>query len=177
LFSIQQQGMMREETLQKAQQLLTACRKRCHSIAVAESCTGGLLSAYLTAVPGSSDVFTCGFVTYSNAAKIAMLGVDAELIALHGAVSKQVAVAMAGGTLRHAKASLVAAVTGVAGPGGGSEQKPIGLVHIAAATRQGDFASSVLHLEQRYGFLPRDDVRERAVADALRLMAEATQGG
>jgi nicotinamide-nucleotide amidase len=117
--------------------LADALRARCWRIATAESCTGGLIAATCTALAGSSDWFECGFVTYSNAAKTEQLGVEALLIAQHGAVSEPVVRAMAEGALLHSPADLVVAVTGVAGPGGGSADKPVGLVWLATAQRGG----------------------------------------
>lgn len=117
--------------------LLAACRAKAFTLATAESCTGGLLSALLTEIPGSSDVFTHGFITYANAAKTAILGVNPALITQHGAVSEPVARAMAEGALRASGAALAVAITGVAGPGGGTAAKPVGLVYIAVATRAG----------------------------------------
>ena len=119
--------------LTKAAALLDAARERGELIATAESCTGGLLAATLTAIPGSSDVFERGFVTYSNASKSEMLGVPVWLIERHGSVSEDVARAMVGGALTHSRATLAVAVTGIAGPSGGTHEKPVGLVHLAAA--------------------------------------------
>lgn len=150
-----------------ASALLEQARARALRIATAESCTGGLVAAVLTAIPGSSDVVERGFVTYSNEAKTEMLGVPAELIARKGAVSMEVALAMAEGALRHARADVVVAVTGVAGPGGGSDVKPVGLVHIACARRGG----ARLHEECRFGDVGRNGVREASVRAALALMA------
>lgn len=147
--------------------LLEACRARGLKLATAESCTGGLIAAVLTEVPGSSDVFDRGFVTYSNAAKTAMLGVAAGLIATYGAVSREAAEAMAQGALAASDADLAVAVTGVAGPGGGSAAKPVGLVHLAAARRGGP----MLHREMRYGDLSRGAIRRAAVHDAVSLLA------
>lgn len=137
------------------------------TITTAESCTGGLIAASLAAVPGASVALERGFVTYSNEAKIEMLGVPADLIRSHGAVSREVAIAMAEGALSHSPADLAVAVTGIAGPGGGSEHKPIGLVHIAAARRNG----ARQHQEMRYGDVGRHEVQARTVADALRLLS------
>ena len=148
-----------------ASALLEQARARGLRIATAESCTGGLIAAALTAIPGSSDVVERGFVTYSNEAKTEMLGVPAELIARKGAVSMEVALAMAEGALRHARADVVVAVTGVAGPGGGTDAKPVGLVHIACARRGG----ARLHEECRFGEIGRDGVREASVRAALAL--------
>jgi nicotinamide-nucleotide amidase len=138
-------------------------------IATAESCTGGLVAGLLTEVPGSSAVVDRGFVTYSNEAKADMLGVPTDLIARHGAVSEPVARAMAEGALAGSRADVSVAITGIAGPGGGSAEKPVGLVHFARATRGGGTA----HLERRYGDLGRAIVRERAVEDALALLEAA----
>src|SRR3982751_3041231 len=120
-----------------ARSLLDLCRSRKLTIATAESCTGGLVAAALTAIPGSSDVVDRGFVTYSNAAKTEMLGVPADLIATHGAVSEPVARAMAEGALSRSNADVAVAITGIAGPDGGSDAKPVGLVHLAAARNGG----------------------------------------
>jgi nicotinamide-nucleotide amidase len=149
-----------------AAHLLEACRARGLMLATAESCTGGLVAAALTEIAGSSAVFDRGFVTYSNEAKTAMLGVPAELIAEHGAVSREVAEAMARGAINASEADIAVAVTGVAGPGGGTAAKPVGLVHLAAARRGG----SVLRREMRYGGLGRAAIRRQSVADALRLV-------
>jgi nicotinamide-nucleotide amidase len=135
-------------------------------IATAESCTGGLIAAAITAVPGASAALERGFVTYSNEAKTEMLGVPAALIDERGAVSREVALAMVEGALKHSRADLAVAVTGIAGPDGGTPEKPVGLVHIAAARRDG----ARLHEEKRYGELDRHEIRGRTVADALRLL-------
>ena len=149
-----------------AADVLAACRDKGELIATAESCTGGLVAAALTAVPGSSDVFERGFVTYSNAAKSEMLGVPFWLIEKHGAVSEDVARAMAGGALTHSRASLVVAVTGIAGPGGGTPEKPIGLVHFAAGRPDGPMH----HERVVFGDLGRAEVRRRSVERALTLL-------
>lgn len=151
----------------RAQALLSAYEAAGLRIATAESCTGGLVAGLLTAVPGSSAVVDRGFVTYSNAAKTDMLGVPADLIAAEGAVSEAVARAMAEGALARSEAQAAVAITGVAGPGGGSAPKPVGLVHLALAF-QGE---ATTHLERRYGDLGRDEIRRRAVEDALGLLA------
>src|ERR1700704_736810 len=117
------------QLMEQAVALLEACRTCGETLATAESCTGGLLAATLTAIPGSSDVFERGFVTYSNAAKSEMLGVPFWLIERHGAVSEDVARAMAGGALTHSHATLAVSVTRIAGPDGGSADKPVGLVY------------------------------------------------
>ena len=127
--------MQDDPLLTLATDVLAACRRAGQTVAVAESCTGGLIAAALTAVPGSSDVVDRGFVTYSNAAKNEMLGVPAALIATHGAVSAEVAQAMASGALAHSNAGLAVAVTGIAGPAGGTPDKPVGLVFVAVEKR------------------------------------------
>ncbi|MAA97579.1 MAG: damage-inducible protein CinA [Stappia sp.] len=133
-------------------------------IATAESCTGGLIAALLTDVPGSSAVVDRGFVTYSNEAKTEMIGVPAELIEAHGAVSREVALAMVEGALAASRADLAVAVTGVAGPGGGSREKPVGLVHFGFARRGGE----VHHLEERFDpELGRSGIRLATVAIAF----------
>ena len=152
-----------------ASQLIALCRARGLLIATAESCTGGLLAAAITAVPGSSDVFERGFVTYSNAAKSGMLGVPEALISAEGAVSEAVARAMAEGALRHSAAHVSAAITGIAGPGGGSPAKPVGLVHFAIATR----GAATTHLRKEFGDAGRDKVRRLSVETALGMMLRA----
>jgi nicotinamide-nucleotide amidase len=119
----------------KARQVLEACRRRGLTVATAESCTGGLIAGTLTEIAGSSDVVERGFVTYSNQAKMELLGVSEKSLAKHGAVSETVARAMAEGALRHAPVDIAVSVTGIAGPGGGSPAKPVGLVHLACARR------------------------------------------
>ena len=125
--------MLPDATLNEAEALLAACRSKGIMLATAESCTGGLIAAALTAIAGSSDVVDRGFVTYSNEAKNQMIGVPMPLIDTHGAVSEQVAAAMADGALARSRAAIVVAVTGVAGPGGGSADKPVGLVWFGLA--------------------------------------------
>ncbi len=148
--------------------LLALYRARRLRIATAESCTGGMIAAVLTDIAGSSDVFERGFVTYSNEAKTEMLGVPAELIAKFGAVSEQVAREMAAGALRHARADAAIAVTGVAGPGGGSKEKPVGLVYLAVARKGGE-----ARCERQMFPGGRAEIRRATVARALELLAEA----
>lgn len=148
--------------------VLASARARGLRIATAESCTGGLVAAALTAIAGSSDAVDRGFVTYSNEAKVEMLGVDPTLIARVGAVSREVAVAMAEGAVRHSRADLAVAITGIAGPGGGSAEKPVGLVHFACARK----SRETLHAARRFGDIGRDRVRAEAVKLALRLLME-----
>jgi len=156
--------------LAEAEALLALCRAGGLRIATAESCTGGLVAAALTAIAGSSDVVERGFVTYSNEAKAELLGVPADLIARFGAVSEEVARAMAEGAVARAPVDLAVSVTGVAGPGGGSAAKPVGLVHFGLARR----GARTLH--ERH-VLPGDraGVRYRSVAIALRLLTTAAR--
>ena len=149
--------------------LIKAARANGHMIACAESCTGGLLGAGITAVPGSSDIFDRGFITYSNAAKAEMLGVDPATIAAHGAVSEEVAAQMAAGALGRSAATLAMSITGVAGPGG-SEHKPEGRVCFALATPAGTRTETV-----EFGAIGRAQVRAAAVEHALALLIGAVQ--
>jgi len=152
--------------------LLDLCRMRKLTIATAESCTGGLVAGALTDIPGSSDVIDRGFVTYSNDAKRVMLGVNATTLATFGAVSKETATQMAVGALERAGVDLAVATTGIAGPGGATPGKPVGLVHFAVAARDG----RIVHREQRYGAIGRTAVRERSVVEALRMLLELARG-
>jgi nicotinamide-nucleotide amidase len=149
-----------------AKRVLDLFRARGLKAATAESCTGGLVAAALTEIAGSSDVLDCGFVTYSNEAKRAMLGVPASTLKRHGAVSGETAAAMAAGALKHSHADVAVAITGIAGPGGGSKDKPVGLVYFAAASRDG----RRLALARRFGGIGRRQVRLRSVAEALQLL-------
>jgi nicotinamide-nucleotide amidase len=151
------------ELLQQATEILAAARAKKLTIATAESCTGGLISSVLTEVAGSSDVFERGFVTYSNTAKMDFLGVPQEMLDAHGAVSSQVAQAMAQGAIRNSRANLAIAVTGIAGPGGGSADKPVGLVFIAVPGQV---------QEHRFGDIGRSEVRLATVKAALALLAK-----
>ncbi|MDY6923526.1 MAG: CinA family protein [Pseudomonadota bacterium] len=154
-----------------ARQVLDAAAARGLMIVTAESCTGGLVAGALTAVAGSSAVVERGFVTYSNASKSALLGIPAGLIDEHGAVSAVVARAMAEGALTRSAAAVSVAVTGIAGPGGGSAEKPVGLVHFAAAGPAG-----LVHLERRFGDIGREAVRLESVRAALRLLLDRIGG-
>ncbi len=140
-------------------------------IATAESCTGGLIAGALTEIPGSSAVVDRGFVTYTNEAKQQMIGVAAGTLDRHGAVSKETALEMAQGALDHSRAALAVAVTGIAGPGGGSDRKPVGLVHLAAKRRSG----ALLHREMRYGDIGRTEIRLATVKTALEMLLEISQ--
>ena len=157
--------------IEQATALLELCRRKGLRIATAESCTGGLVAATLTEIPGSSDVVERGFVTYSNEAKQAMLGVPAATIGKFGAVSRETAEAMAAGALKNAPADLVASVTGIAGPGGGSANKPVGLVHFTAASRRG----GLIHREKRFGDIGRAQVRHASVIEALAMLRELAE--
>ena len=137
--------------------------------ATAESCTGGLVSGALTAVAGSSAVLDRGFVTYSNEAKSDLLGVTQDLLARFGAVSEPVARSMAAGAVERSRALVSVSITGIAGPGGGSADKPVGLVHFAAIGPSG----AVVHLERRFGDIGRDAVRLESVRVALALLTAA----
>jgi nicotinamide-nucleotide amidase len=159
------------ELIERASELLDLCRARKLKIAAAESCTGGLVAATLTEIAGSSDVFERGFVTYSNEAKIAMLGVPASVLEAHGAVSRETAEAMAEGALAHAPADLAVSITGIAGPGGAVAGKPVGLVHFGGASRGGQR----LHRERRYGSIGRAQVRHASVLEALAMLRELAE--
>ncbi|MDX0953189.1 nicotinamide-nucleotide amidohydrolase family protein [Sinorhizobium medicae] len=153
---------------QKARHIIRDFTARGLKLATAESCTGGLIVGALTEVAGSSSVIDRGFVTYSNEAKIEMLGVAGETLAAHGAVSRETAVEMALGTVTNSASDFAVAVTGIAGPSGGSAEKPVGLVHLAAAGRDG----AMRHREMRYGDLGREAIRLATVRTALDLVAE-----
>lgn len=149
--------------------LLDAMRVRGMKLATAESCTGGLIAGALTEIAGSSDVLERGFVTYSNMAKTDLIDVQADLIARVGAVSREVAIAMAEGALSRSFADIAVAVTGVAGPGGGSSEKPVGLVHLAVARR----GRPTQHRECRFGDIGRHEIRIETVKAALTLVENA----
>ncbi len=157
---------MSPEIRDRAEATLAACRAARLAVASVESCTGGLLASALTAVPGSSDIFERGFVTYSNSAKNESTSVPLDMIDAYGAVSEPVARAMAEGGLRHSRADIAVGITGVAGPGGGSAGKPVGLVHIAAARRGG----ATLHVRRVFPG-GRTAVREASVLVGLDLIA------
>lgn len=158
-----------EETRTLATSVLEHCRALGWKAATAESCTGGLIAGALTEIAGSSDVVDRGFVTYSNEAKMQMLGVSPETLAAHGAVSEQTARAMASGALANSDATVTVAVTGVAGPGGGSTEKPVGLVHFAAATSNGIVADHLIFEGDRGA------VRHQTVLHALKMMLARTE--
>jgi competence/damage-inducible protein CinA C-terminal domain len=157
--------MFHTQLIQEASRLLERCRAAGVRIASAESCTGGLISALLTDIPGSSDVFDRGFITYSNQAKRELLDVQAATLTQHGAVSQLVALQMAEGALAHSDADLAVSVTGIAGPGGGTEQKPVGLVHFGCARR----GEQTMHDQENFSG-SRSEIRLEAVRHALRML-------
>jgi len=152
-----------------ARRLVDRLRETGLRVATAESCTGGLASSAITDIPGASDVFDRGFVTYSNAAKHELLDVPEAILLEHGAVSRKTARAMALGALAHSLADVTVAITGVAGPGGGTAEKPVGLVHFACARRHG----GIVEIERRFGPLERAAIREASVRQALEMMLDA----
>jgi len=154
------------EMIARAADLLELCKDAGLMIATAESCTGGLLAAVLTDAPGASRVFEGGFVTYSNRAKNALLGVPQALLDSHGAVSEQVARAMAEGVIANSPADLAVSITGIAGPEGGTPEKPVGLVHFGAACPE----SETVHAECRFGDIDRAEVRRKAVLQAIGML-------
>jgi nicotinamide-nucleotide amidase len=164
--------MLPDDILAAAEAVLVANRAIGRRIATAESCTGGLVAGALTTIAGSSDVVEAGFVTYSNAAKTQLLAVDPAIFAAHGAVSRECALAMAAGALQHCAADVAVAITGVAGPGGGSPDKPVGLVVFARALRS---ANPQPHHVQRIFFqsTDRSAIRAAAVRHALTLLQPA----
>ena len=160
--------MFSDRILILAKALLDEARSKKLTIATAESCTGGLIAAALTEIPGASDVVECGFVVYSNKSKAKLLGVKLTTIVHHGAVSEEVARAMAEGALKHSTAQMAVSCTGVAGPSGGTRDKPVGLVHIAAARVN----ETTLSEECRFGDLGRSEIRLRSVETALKLLLQ-----
>ena len=160
--------MLDNETLVLAKKVNDRLILASHMMVTAESCTGGLIAGAITSVSGYSAMPYGGFVTYSNRAKTAMIDVPQALIEQHGAVSEPVARAMAEGALRRAGVDLAISVTGVAGPGGGSDQKPIGLVHFGLAT-----PDHTIHHRERFGDLGRDMIRQETVRVALEMILEA----
>ncbi len=149
-----------------AQTVVKDFSARGQMLSTAESCTGGLIAGALTDIPGSSAVVDRGFVTYTNEAKMQMLGISAITLDAFGAVSRETALQMAHGALFRTRAELSVAVTGIAGPGGGSDAKPVGLVHLVAKRRDGQF----IHREMRYGDIGRTDVRLATVRTALEML-------
>lgn len=164
--------MLDNDIVEAAKNLLAICKRKNLLIATAESCTAGLVAGTLTEVPGTSSILDRGFITYSNEAKHEMLGVPRDILAKHGAVSVETAEAMARGVLGHSRVHLAVSVTGIAGPDGGSAEKPVGLVFFAGASRGGKLITS----EQRYGNIGRDKVRKQSVLQAFRMLHELAEG-
>jgi nicotinamide-nucleotide amidase len=162
---------MPDEVAALAAEAIAALIEAKLTLVTAESCTGGLVAAALTSISGSSEAVYGGYVTYANEAKLSMIGVPYGLLRRHGAVSKEVAVAMAEGALAAAGTDLAIAVTGIAGPGGGTPAKPVGLVHFALATEDG-----VTHLRRQFDGLDRDGVRQASVIEALRMVLKVVKG-
>lgn len=158
-----------EPLLRQAEEIIERARARSVSIAIAESCTAGLVSGCLSEIAGASDILACGFVVYSNEAKERLLGVSSSLLREHGAVSEEVACAMASGALEKGGIDIAVAVTGIAGPGGGTIEKPVGLVHFACAVRNGDAS----HRERRFDDIGRCGIRLASVAEALEMLRES----
>ena len=163
--------MRNEELVEAAQRLFEICKRKRLTVTTAESCTAGLVAGTLTEIPGSSSVLDRGFVTYSNQAKQDMLGVSAATLKAHGAVSRETAEEMARGALAHAPVDLAVSITGIAGPDGGSAEKPVGLVHFAAASSSGKF----VHAEKRFGDIGRSEVRKQSVLQALRMLYDLAE--
>jgi nicotinamide-nucleotide amidase len=163
---------MPKAVAEKAEAAIEALKAGKLTIATAESCTGGLIGGALTSISGSSDVVYGGFITYANTAKSDMIGVPARLIRDYGAVSAQVARAMADGARNRGRVDLAVAATGVAGPTGGTEKKPVGLVYLACATHEGTRV-----VEKRFGDLGRDAIREASVLAALELVIDVARNG
>lgn len=161
--------MMDPELVAAATRVLDANRAAGRMVAVAESCTGGLVCAALTEIAGSSDVFERGYVTYSNEAKLEAVGVNQDILVTFGAVSVAVAWAMAQGALKHSHADIAVAITGIAGPGGGSDKKPVGTVVFARALRGGD-PDTVVADVRHFGDLGRGEIRRQAALVALDLL-------
>ena len=161
---------MTADLQRRAASLLEKCRKHGATIATAESCTGGLVAALLTSIAGSSDVVDCGFVTYSNEAKQRMLGVKSHIIDQFGAVSRECAIAMAEGALANSGASVAVSITGIAGPGGGTPAKPVGLVHFACAAKNMPTRYQMVN----FGDIGREHVRMASVAVAFALLETQT---
>jgi nicotinamide-nucleotide amidase len=164
--------MIDDDIVDAAKRLLDICKRKRLTVATAESCTAGLVAGTLTEIPGVSSILDRGFITYSNQAKQDMVGVSAATLTAHGAVSRQTAEEMARGALAHAPVDLAVSVTGIAGPDGGSAEKPVGLVHFGAAARSG----KLIHAERRFGNLGRSEIRKLSVLQAFRMLHELAEG-
>jgi nicotinamide-nucleotide amidase len=163
--------MLDDDIVEAAKRLLDICRRKNLLVATAESCTAGLVAGTLTEVPGTSSILDRGYVTYSNQAKHEMLGVSRDSLKKFGAVSKQVAEEMVSGALGRATVDLAVSVTGIAGPDGGSAEKPVGLVHFAVAARSG----YLKHEERRFGDIGRAEIRKQSVLQAFRMLHDAAE--
>ncbi len=163
--------MLDEDIVEAGKRLLDICRRKQLTIATAESCTGGLVAGTLTEIPGVSAMLDRGFITYSNEAKQEMLGVSPQTLEAYGAVSSQTAEEMARGALAHAPVDLAVSVTGIAGPESDGTEKPVGLVHFAAASRTGQFA----HVEKRFGNPGRAEIRKRSVLQAFVILHDLAE--
>ena len=164
--------MLDDDIVEAAKRLLAICKRKNLLVATAESCTAGLVAGTLTEIPGVSSILDRGYITYSDESKHEMLGVSRNVLKTHGAVSRQTAEAMVRGVLGHSRVHLAVSVTGIAGPDGGSDDKPVGLVHFAAATRTG----KLVHAEKRYGDIGRADVRKQSVLQAFRMLHDLAEG-
>lgn len=164
--------MLDEDIVKAAENLLAICKRKNLLVATAESCTAGLVAGTLTEIPGVSSILDRGYITYSNDAKHEMLGVSRDILDRHGAVSAETAEAMVRGVLGHSRVHLAVSVTGIAGPDGGSEKKPVGLVFFGGATRSGKIVTS----EKRYGNIGRDKVRKQSVLEAFRILHDLAEG-
>ncbi len=163
--------MIDDDIVEAAKRLLDICKRKNLLVATAESCTAGLVAGTLTELPGTSSILDRGFVTYSNQAKQDMLGVSAATLAAHGAVSVQTAEELARGALASAPVDLSVSVTGIAGPDGGSAEKPVGLVHFGGASRGGQFVTA----EKRFGNIGRAEVRKQSVLQAFRMLHDLAE--
>jgi nicotinamide-nucleotide amidase len=164
--------MIDDDIVEAARRLLDICKRKNLLVGTAESCTAGLVAGTLTEVPGTSSILDRGYITYSNEAKHEMLGVSRDVLARFGAVSRETAEAMVRGVLGHSRVHLAVSVTGIAGPDGGSAEKPVGLVHFAGATRSG----ALIHAEKRFGDIGRSDVRKHSVLQAFRMLHTLAEG-
>ena len=165
--------MFPDDIVALANEVLEAAKEQGVKIATAESCTAGLVAGALTAISGSAEVVERGFVTYSNESKTELLGVEAQLVEDAGAVSEQVARAMAEGALKRSRADIAVSITGIAGPTGGTPLKPVGLVHFAVAVKDGQ----TTHRQELFGALGRERVRLASVKVALNLLVGRLKGG
>ncbi|HEX5213239.1 MAG TPA: CinA family protein [Pseudolabrys sp.] len=164
--------MLDDDIVKAAERLMAICKRKNLLVATAESCTAGLVAGTLSEIPGVSSILDRGYITYSNQAKHEMLGVPREVLDRSGAVSRETAEAMVRGVLGRARVDLAVSVTGIAGPDGGSAEKPVGLVHFAAATRTG----KLTHAEMRYGNIGRANVRKQSVMKAFLMLHELAEG-